>query len=237
VRGVQGLCIADSARRDWMPPRGLWIPRGLARAERLDFFVPMSQETGGKAGGLTLVLGGVRAGKSARALALAAAWAREGGVLFVATAEGLDDEMRRRIAAHRRGRPAEWETIESPLDPGGDIERRLSRDEGGTPIGVVVIDCLTLWVSNLLLALGDTGEAEAIIAERAAGLLGVVARHRDQCWIMVSNEVGFGVVPPTALGRRYRDALGRVNQLVAEAAREVTLMVAGLSITLKGAGE
>ena len=198
---------------------------------------------------LRLILGGVRAGKSARALSLArAADAGKGGgpggnVLFVATAQALDDEMRRRIAAHRSERPAAWETLESPLDVGVDIERRLTEmeTEGGAA-AVVVIDCVTLWVSNVLLELPEDADAEAVVALRATELIEVMRRDSavrgaggaaPRRWIVVSNEVGLGVVPPTPLGRRYRDALGRANQLLATAARDVTLMVAGIELVLK----
>jgi adenosyl cobinamide kinase/adenosyl cobinamide phosphate guanylyltransferase len=188
---------------------------------------------------LTLILGGVRAGKSARALSLARS-AERGGVLFVATAQAFDDEMRTRIAAHRDERPAAWETLETPVNLATDLERRLSAE--GDAVGAVAIDCLTLWVSNVLLTLHESQDAEAVLSVRTAELIELCTRHRwvggaerqtPRRWIVVSNEVGLGIVPPTVLGRRYRDALGRVNQLVAAAAREVTLMVAGLDLTLK----
>ena len=163
------------------------------------------------------------------------------GVLFVATAQALDEEMQRRIATHQRQRPSNWETLESPLEVAADIERRLATP-GGDPFGVVVIDCMTLWVSNLLLALAEDADAEAILAQRTSELIDVFIRNRQVAgpggaaprrWVVVSNEVGLGIVPPTALGRRYRDALGRVNQLMAAAARDVTLMVAGMELALK----
>jgi adenosylcobinamide kinase / adenosylcobinamide-phosphate guanylyltransferase len=106
----------------------------------------------------------------------------------------------------------------------------------------VVIDCLTLWVSNVLLSLPGPADGETVVAERTAELLRMSARHSEvgplglRCsrrWIVVSNEVGLGVVPPTALGRQFEDALGRANQLVAAAAREVTFMIAGVTLPLK----
>jgi adenosylcobinamide kinase/adenosylcobinamide-phosphate guanylyltransferase len=184
---------------------------------------------------LTLLLGGVRAGKSARAVEIARANAA-GGVLFVATAQGLDDEMRHRIAMHKAERPAEWQTLESPVDLARDIDRRFTSESHGA--GVVIIDCLTLWVSNVLLTLADADDAEAVLAARMSELIDTMGRHARgdagaRRWIVVTNEVGLGIVPSTPLGRRYRDALGRVNRLVASAASDVTLMVAGLSLPLK----
>lgn len=179
---------------------------------------------------LTLLLGGVRSGKSRTALALAEE--TPGRALFVATAEARDEEMRKRIEIHRQERGTRWETLEAPIDVAGALETRLSG--GGETLSVVVIDCLTLWVSNVLLSLDDPSVGEDVLAERTTGLLSTVARHPDLRWIIVSNEVGLGVVPSSALGRHYRDALGRANQLVAERAHWVTLMVAGLAVVLKG---
>jgi adenosylcobinamide kinase/adenosylcobinamide-phosphate guanylyltransferase len=184
---------------------------------------------------LTLLLGGVRAGKSARALDLAHLHAGTRNVLFVATAQAFDDEMRVRIAKHRAERPVHWATLESPVDLTGSIRSRLDDDPS---YGVVLIDCLTLWVSNILLSLDDDVDAEAIVADRTAALLRMIALDATaagdrRSWIVVSNEVGLGVVPPTPLGRRYRDALGRANQLVAGMADTVSLLVAGLTMNLK----
>ncbi len=187
---------------------------------------------------LTLLIGGVRAGKSGRAVDLARA-NESRGVLFVATAQALDDEMRQRIATHRAERPATWETLESPFHLARDLDACLSG--GARPNGFVIVDCLTLWVSNVVLALGDEDDAETELAARASELIGVFNRHalaaegRRRKWIVVSNEVGLGIVPPTPLGRRYRDALGRVNAMVAAAASDVTLMVAGLGMPIKTA--
>jgi adenosylcobinamide kinase/adenosylcobinamide-phosphate guanylyltransferase len=191
--------------------------------------------------GLTLLLGGVRAGKSARAVSLAVAEEPRGDVLFVATAQALDDEMRRRIDAHRRERSPRWTTLESPLDLAGDIAARL---DAAPPHGAIVIDCLTLWVSNLLMQheaeSGAAHGAENVVADRTGALLDLAMRGDPATahprWIIVSNEVGLGVVPPTPLGRAYRDALGRANQLVAAAADDVVLMVAGLELPLRRRG-
>lgn len=179
---------------------------------------------------LTLLLGGVRAGKSARALAIAEAAAAGRPVLFVATAQPFDDEMRGRIEAHRRERPAHWHMLESPLDPAGDLRVHLAMAED---YGAIVFDCLTVWLGNLLMTLSDEADAERLAADRVRELIDVL---RDRVAVIVSNEVGLGVVPPTVLGRRYRDALGRANQLAAAAADVVTLMVAGLELPLKPRG-
>jgi adenosylcobinamide kinase/adenosylcobinamide-phosphate guanylyltransferase len=184
-------------------------------------------------GGITLLIGGVRAGKSGRAVALADE--RSGGrrVLFVATAEAFDDEMRRRIDAHQRERAGrQWDTLESPVALADTIAARVNVT---SEYSVVIVDCLTLWVSTLLLALPDDADAETLIAHEARRLLEVLSHltARGSRCIIVTNEVGLGIVPPTSLGRRYRDALGRVNQLVAAASDETILMVAGLEIQLK----
>ena len=182
---------------------------------------------------ITLLIGGVRAGKSRRALELAHARTDGRGVLFVATAQALDDEMRARIDAHRRERSADWDTLESPLHVADDLRRSLS---ASSRYSVVIVDCLTLWVSNVLLSLPDDADVEAIVGARTRELLDVVQTFvtaHDNSAIIVTNEVGLGVVPATRLGRRYRDALGRANQLAAAVADEVTLMVAGLTIPLK----
>lgn len=187
---------------------------------------------------LTLVLGGVRAGKSAFAQRLAAEGRQPaadrrtpagGRVLFVATAEAGDGEMSARIAAHRASRPAEWTTLEAPVDVVGALEPMVDGYE------MVVLDCLTLWVSNLLLRTPDSSAGE-VIAARSEELLALQQRSAA-AWVVVSNEVGLGVIPPTELGRAFEDALGRVNQLFAAQANAVYFMAAGLPLQLKGEGE
>jgi adenosylcobinamide kinase/adenosylcobinamide-phosphate guanylyltransferase len=169
-----------------------------------------------------LVLGGVRAGKSAYASARAAELG--GRVAFVATAEAGDAEMAARIARHRAARPPGWATIEAPIA----LADAVAGLEGKAD--VVVVDCLNLWVANLLArtpALPD----EALLVE--AGRLADPVARRFAGLLVVSNEVGWGVHPTTALGRRFRDALGLVNQTVARAADEVVLLVAGCPLWLK----
>jgi adenosylcobinamide kinase/adenosylcobinamide-phosphate guanylyltransferase len=164
---------------------------------------------------LTLVLGGARSGKSRYAesltTALPPAW------IYLATAEPHDAEMAERIAAHRSRRGAVWRTIEEPHD----IAAVLATDEGTT-----LIDCLTLWLSNRMLAGADI-DAEIVNLEVA-----LAARLRPV--VLVSNEVGSGIVPDNALARRFRDLQGRLNQRLAARADRVVLLVAGLPLIVKG---
>ncbi len=174
---------------------------------------------------LVLVLGGARAGKSAFAERLASPGSR---VLYVATAEAGDEEMRERIARHRAKRPSHWETLEEPVALAEAIAARARGCD------TILIDCLTLWVSNLLLRRSPPGGPGDTLAQ-AERLLDVWERSTAR-WIVVSNEVGLGVVPPTELGRAYRDALGKVNQVFARRADRVYLLVAGLALDLKALG-
>ncbi|HEV8676803.1 MAG TPA: bifunctional adenosylcobinamide kinase/adenosylcobinamide-phosphate guanylyltransferase [Methylomirabilota bacterium] len=171
-----------------------------------------------------LVLGGVRAGKSA--YAVDRAQRAEGRVAFVATAEARDPEMAARVARHRAERPAHWATVEAPLA----LTAVLADLDGKAD--VVVVDCLTLWVANLLDR--DPTLSDAAVGRQTEGLVAVMARRAFEL-VLVSNEVGAGVHPETALGRRFRDALGLVNQAIARAADEVVLLVAGCPLWLKGA--
>ena len=165
---------------------------------------------------MTLLLGGAASGKSRSAATLAA---RTGSsVTVIATAEALDDEMTARIARHRRERPEGWSVIEEPLDLIGAVERAR---------GATIVDCLTLWVSNLLGS--DLGDEE--IADRAAAAAKACAA-RPEPTIVISNEVGSGIVPMNPLARQYRDVLGRVNATFADEADVVALMVAGRAIRL-----
>ena len=169
--------------------------------------------------GLTFLVGGARSGKSTLALRLAGESGRT--VVFVATSEPRDEEMVARIERHRRERRAEWSTVEAPLD--------LSSALAAAPEeACVVLDCLTLWTSNALEA-GWNDEAVAQAAEEVARL----AASRAAPTVVVSNEVGLGVVPDTPLGRRYRDVLGRVNAIFAAAAERACLVVAGRALELR----
>jgi adenosylcobinamide kinase/adenosylcobinamide-phosphate guanylyltransferase len=168
------------------------------------------------------VVGGARSGKSRFAIERFSADAR---IVFVATAEARDEDMAKRIARHRADRPARWSTVEEPFD----LVSRL-RGLDGTTDGIIV-DCLTLWVSNLLLR-GDRDEA---VLEHADALAGGIRGRRSRI-TLVSNEVGEGVHPETAAGLRFRDLLGHVNQRVAAACETVVLMVAGIPLTVKTPG-
>lgn len=179
--------------------------------------------------GLTFILGGARSGKSTHAEQLAGAYAR---VAFVATAQAFDDDMAARIAAHRAARPAHWTTIEAPHQVGRAITHAQSTGNGWD---VVVVDCLTLLTSNVLLTQPDPTDGpgvEAAIRAEADELLAVY-RASSADWIIVSNEVGLGIVPDNALARIYRDALGRANQRIAAQADAVLFMVAGLPMRVK----
>jgi len=165
-----------------------------------------------------LVLGGARSGKSDFALSLAEGLAPGGRHLFVATAEARDEEMAERVAAHQARRGPNWETIETPLDLAGPLASARAEQ-------VVLIDCLTLWLSNLLEAGREFDREESRLAEAAAGAEG----H----WIMVANEVGLGIVPDNPLARRFRDLAGRLNQRLAGLADQVFLVAAGLPLKLK----
>ena len=166
--------------------------------------------------GLTFIIGGARSGKSAHAESLVTAgpapWT------YIATAEAYDQEMRERIALHRSRRGEGWTTVDAALDLAG----ALTALPDGQP---VLVDCLTLWLTNHMLAENDVeGECRR--------LADVLSRPRGP-WFVVSNEVGQGIVPDNALARRFRDAAGRLNQQVAAIADTVLLMVAGLPLKVK----
>lgn len=167
---------------------------------------------------IALVLGGARSGKSRYAEALAQS-VPAGRLLYVATAEARDCEMEQRIAHHRARRGPRWQTIEEPLDLAGAVRQAGAGD-------VVLVDCLTLWLSNILL----TG---IMFDERVRDLCGALALSPARV-ILVANEVGLGIVPDNALARRFRDEAGFLNQRVAEIADFVVFLAAGLPLTLKG---
>jgi adenosylcobinamide kinase / adenosylcobinamide-phosphate guanylyltransferase len=186
---------------------------------------------------LTLILGGARSGKSDFALKLASSSGRD--VLFVATMEPGDDEMRARIDAHRSQRPQEWRTLEEPRAVVHALRRNARAGD------VVLLDCITLWASNLLIdATGDTDAAAALTKDDQAELsiksqidaLVEWALAFDGEVVVVSNEVGLGVVPAYPLGRAFRDALGAANRLIAARADRTYYLVAGLVVDLKRLG-
>lgn len=165
--------------------------------------------------GLTLLLGGARSGKSSLAVELGRR--HDGPVTFIATLQPFDDDLTRRVARHRGERP-DWPTVEAPVD----LLDALRAAEG-----LVIVDCLTLWVNNLLHRGHTEDEIEAAASEAATAAAG-----RLEPTVVVSNEVGLSVHPETELGRRYRDVLGRVNQQWARAADRTLLLVAGRALRL-----
>ena len=170
---------------------------------------------------VTLVLGGVRSGKSRYALQLASGREK---VIFLATAEHREDEeMRRKIERHRSERPEHWTTIEEPLNLAAAIESARDCD-------LMVLDCLTLFAGKLL----EVYENDSAAIRRSVDALCTALASSRFTIVMVSNEVGGGIVPAFELGRRYRDLLGEINQRVAALADNVVLMVAGLPLALKG---
>lgn len=171
-----------------------------------------------------LILGGARSGKSRHAEMLCAdlATARSADLIYIATAQAFDDEMRTRIDAHRARRGSEWTTVDAPLDlPKAMADQRNA---------VVLVDCLTLWLTNVILADRPVDDARADLLSALA-----TAAENSTSVVLVANEVGLGLVPETPLGRRFRDEAGVLNQSVAAAADRVTFIAAGLPLILKQA--
>jgi len=172
---------------------------------------------------LTLILGGARSGKTRFAEGLArAAEAAGRSVVYLATAQALDDEMTERVRRHRADRPAHWTTLEETLALAAALE------DAARPDRCILVDCLTLWLTNLLLA----DDATAFERERGR-LLDVLPRLPGEV-LLVSNEVGMGLVPISSLGRRFVDESGRLHQDVAALADRVRLVVAGIPVAVKG---
>lgn len=170
-------------------------------------------------GKTTLILGGARSGKSAQALNLAR---KAKKVAFVATCQGRDAEMKKRILKHKADRPSHWETFEEPQEL---AELLVKMDDS---FDCIIIDCLTLLVSNLLLA----GCKDEIIVDKIKAFLLPLKKKKAKA-IIVSNEVGLGIVPDNKLGRRFRDIAGKVNQIVAQESDEVLFIVSGLPLIVK----
>ncbi len=193
----------------------MW-PHGLRLPNRANFAGNCALRVMSKEPKLTFVLGGARSGKSRYAEGLIAAlpppWA------YVATAEARDQEMAQRIAAHRSRRGRSWQTIEASRDVAGALKAHKA-----IPI---LIDCLTLWLSNLMLAEADIDAETAGLQEALAAAAAPV--------VLVANEVGYGIVPDYPLGRRFRDLQGVLNQRIAACADRVVLVVAGLPLAVKG---
>src|SRR4029079_12959083 len=178
---------------------------------------------------ITLILGGARSGKSSYAQSLA----EESGksVTFIATAQALDDEMSARIQKHRAERPANWETLEIQFDIAACVEQIKSK--------VVILDCITLLISNLLMQfvkddlVDETPFMLAVRKEINELTSTLRAQGQEQDWLIISNEVGLGLVPPYQMGRVYRDAIGWANQQLAREADKVIFMVAGIPTKVK----
>jgi adenosylcobinamide kinase/adenosylcobinamide-phosphate guanylyltransferase len=182
---------------------------------------------------LILILGGARSGKSTFAEQLAQRSGRS--VAFIATATVSDDDMRLRIERHQAARPADWQTIEEPLDLASAIQQAASLAD------VLLLDCITLWVSNWLFTQENIDDASSVTSPYYEGALAEIdkllitfnALDTQKTLIVVTNEVGLGIVPSYTLGRVYRDVLGLVNQRLAAVADRVYLMVAGLGVDIK----
>jgi len=180
-------------------------------------------------GKLTLILGGARSGKSSYAQSLA----EESGksVTFIATAQALDDEMSARIQKHRAERSASWETLEVPFNIVSCVQQIRSN--------IVILDCVTLLISNLLMQFVENDLVEEApfmmaVQKEINELISMLrAREQEQDWLIISNEVGLGLVPPYQMGRVYRDAIGWANQRLAREADKVIFMVAGIPTTIK----
>ncbi|MBN1264259.1 MAG: bifunctional adenosylcobinamide kinase/adenosylcobinamide-phosphate guanylyltransferase [Anaerolineales bacterium] len=179
-------------------------------------------------GRLILVLGGARSGKSDYAQQLAESLGS--APVYVATAQAHDEEMIRRISVHRASRAERWETIEAPLGVAQAVKASCGSGD------VYLLDCLTLLVSNVMMELGEKPsekDVEQTLQMEVNALIDLV-RSGEAVWIVVSNEVGLGIVPAYASGRLYRDVLGRANQKIAAAADVVVFMVSGLPMVIKG---
>ncbi len=168
---------------------------------------------------LSLILGGARSGKST--FALAEASRLKGRKAFIATAEGKDEEMKARILNHKKERGAEWLTFEEPI-----LISQILQDVLNT-YDIVIIDCLTLWISNVLHTQSD-------VLDAVEALAGVFSQKSSAKVYIVSNEVGLGIVPDSELTRTYRDSLGYANRRIAEVAQNVYFMVAGIPLLIKG---
>ncbi len=184
---------------------------------------------------LILILGGARSGKSAFAEQLAASSGQS--IAFIATATAGDDEMRARIARHRASRPAHWHTVEEPFDLAGAVQKAAALAD------ILLLDCITLWLSNWLARHGETSDTDmaassplldAAAMQEIQNLLATLASlDPRKTLIVITNEVGLGIVPAYPLGRLYRDTLGLVNQRLAEAAGRVYLLIAGIAVDIK----
>ncbi|MDP2910837.1 MAG: bifunctional adenosylcobinamide kinase/adenosylcobinamide-phosphate guanylyltransferase [Candidatus Omnitrophota bacterium] len=169
---------------------------------------------------ITLILGGARSGKSTYAVSLAK---KHKKVAFIATCQPLDKEMRERILLHKESRPRNWKTFEEPKDIGGLLGKI------GNEFDCIIIDCLTLLISNLML----TGYKEKEVLRKIEAMLVILKKNKAKV-IIVSNEVGMGLVPANKLGRDFRDIAGKVNQAAAEESDDVFFTISGIPMKIKG---
>jgi len=174
-------------------------------------------------GKITFIVGGARSGKSTQAVKLAKATKKK--VVFIATCLPCDKDMSNRVALHKKNRPLSWPVFEEPKD----IVSLIKLKKIGSRFDIIIIDCLTLFVSNLLL----DGSKNSVVEERISKMMKILKSIKARS-IIVSNEVGLGVHPRTSLGRKFRDLAGRVNQIVAEKSDNVFFMVSGLPLKVKG---
>ena len=176
-----------------------------------------------------LVLGGARSGKTAHALALCETAHREYGLapIYIATAQAFDAEMTDRIARHEAERGPDWITIEAPLDLAAAIGRESAADR------ILLVDCLTLWLTNLMLRHPESDPPPDALDAAETELVAALSATRGPV-VLVSNEVGLGIVPENKLARRFRDEAGRLNQRIAAMAGRVEFIAAGLPLVLKG---
>ncbi|MFC1925837.1 bifunctional adenosylcobinamide kinase/adenosylcobinamide-phosphate guanylyltransferase [Chloroflexota bacterium] len=174
---------------------------------------------------LVLIMGGVRSGKSSFAQRLAGT--ANDNVIFLATAQAGDDEMTERISRHKASRPASWRTVEEPLE----LARVLQSEAASAD--VVLVDCLTVWLSNLLIRNEDSAEEEAL---KQVNMIMDSYQRGETSYILVSGEVGLGLVPPYPMGRTFRDIQGRLNQELAQRADKVFMLLAGIPLDLKSLG-
>jgi len=176
---------------------------------------------------VTLITGGARSGKSSHALRLVEETGKS--VTFLATAQALDEEMSTRIQKHRSERPAYWETLEIPFDIASCV-RQIQSD-------VVILDCITLLITNLMMQYVKEDLVEEkpfmVAVQKEINELAGALRKQERDWFIVSNEVGLGLVPPYQMGRVYRDALGSANQQLARMADRVIFMVSGIPMIVK----
>jgi len=213
----QGICPAGKAPRAVTPSQETSVSPEQSSIPRAEEEIVLKDEAGSLPA-ITLILGGARSGKSRHAERLVEQAAECG--TYCATAEPGDAEMAERIAAHRARRGGFWRTVEAPLRLAETIRAESRADRP------VLVDCLTLWLTNVILT---EREIEAEVAALAAAL-----RDAAGPVVLVANEVGLGLVPETPLGRRFRDAAGRLNQEIAALADRVVFVAAGLPLALKG---